>query len=184
MFKSMPQPAPPPGGESLVTHQSSHAASVDGFIGVPWGATQQQIDNAMREKGFSHHEFMPYYVGSFAGYPAPAVSFQVRHNAFYEGQASICHTSENSGYREVEECSQKIVSMISDKYGQPTSRRSTHSNAFFLYWEGLHDAVSSDNITIKVWTSMPDSLNGGIVQVTYTNNSLFERLKGTDKGDI
>ncbi len=161
-----------------------YAASVDGFLGVPWGATQQQIDTAMKEKGFSHHEFMPYYVGSFAGYPARALSFQVKHNAFYEGQASICHTEENSGHGEVRDCSKKIVGMISDKYGQPTRQKQTHSNAYSLYWEGLQSAGSSDNITIQVWTSMPDSLNGGMVQVTYTNNSLLERMKQKDKGDI
>ena len=163
---------------------SGYAAGPDGFINVPWGATQQQIDNAMKEKGFYHHEFMPYYVGSFAGYPAPALSFQLKHNAFYEGQASICHTPENSGHREVQDCSQKIVSMISDKYGQPTRQKPEHSNSYSLYWEGLQNAASSDNITIHVWTSLPDRLNGGMIQVTYTNNSLLERLKHKDKGDI
>ena len=168
----------------LMMHLTSYAASVDGFIGVPWGATQQQIDSAMKEKGFPHHDFMPYYVGSFAGYTARALSFQLKHDSFYEGQASICHTEENSGHGEVRACSQKIVSMISEKYGQPTGRKDTHRNAYCLYWEGLQNAGTSDKITIKVWTSIPDKLNGGIVQVTYTNNSLLERLKYKDKGDI
>ncbi len=160
----------------------------DGFCGVPWGATKQQIDNIMKEKGFSSLNSKipgrPSYDGTFSDYPAAELHFDVRHNIFFAGYAEICPA--RPGYHPdcVLPCSEDMVKKFTEKYGQPSRiEKSLEINTFHI-WENLQDASSSDNIAIRVWTRIPNSLNAGFVRIVYTNNRLSERLKQKDKDEI
>lgn len=66
--------------------------AVEGFSGVPWGASREQVQAAMAEKGFTLLEQIPgvadKYKGSFAGHAAE-LKFFFHKNLFYSGEAII-----------------------------------------------------------------------------------------------
>ena len=68
------------------------APPVDGFIGVPWGASREQVQTAMAEKGFAliglNLDRGDTYKGNFAGYPAE-LYFEFLNNVFYKGSARL-----------------------------------------------------------------------------------------------
>jgi len=169
----------------LTLQVPAYAQAVDGFLGVPWGASKNQVVKAMEDRGFPvRPPFDNQFTGEFAGYQGANLAFFLERNSFYWAQASICHTPENTGYPEVQSCGQNLENMIRSKYGTPAGRRQTHSNAYEITWGGVRNSTGSDEITISLWVCYPDPLNGGIVQVNYKNNSLLRRLKQAGASDL
>jgi hypothetical protein len=64
----------------------------EGFVGVPWGASKEQVQAAMANKGFPLIEHWTsdcdVYRGTFAGYPAE-LKFFFEKNVFYSGRAEF-----------------------------------------------------------------------------------------------
>jgi hypothetical protein len=128
--------------------------------------------------------FETHFWGEFAGYSAAYLTFEIERNSFYQGSASVCHTEVNTGYNQIQSCGQNLEGMLRNKYGTPAARRQTHSNAHEITWAGIRSSTGSDDITIALWVSYPDKLNGGMVQVRYKNNSLLQRLKKAGASDL
>lgn len=169
----------------LILQVPVYAASVDGFIGVPWGASKDKVIKAMQDKGFKvSPPFDTHFWGEFGGYSSANLEFFLERNSFYWGSASVCHTGENSGYNQVHACGQNMENMLRNKYGTQTERRNTHSNAYKITWKGIKNSTGSDDITVSLWVSYPDELNGGVVRVEYKNESLLKRIKEAGESDI
>jgi hypothetical protein len=69
----------------------ANAASLDGFVGVPWGADKQQVAKAMAQRDFKKvAEGASYitYRGTFADLPAD-LTFAFKKNGFYTGEADL-----------------------------------------------------------------------------------------------
>jgi hypothetical protein len=70
----------------------------DGFMGIPWGASRDQIIKTMSEQGYqqSTYDVKPNrldFKGDFAGVPCLHLYFYLSANSFYEGSASGCARS-------------------------------------------------------------------------------------------
>lgn len=157
----------------------------DGFIGVPWGASRDQIVKTMNERGYQRLTAAPgklEFKGDFAGTPCQ-LTFHLLANFFIRGQAGYCEWSDHSigpqsTYR-------RIVKELSKKYGPPTDLSTVevkpNVGAGFpsenALWE-LVDSRTSDKYRIQVSVDIT-FLNGAkyAVYIMYSARSLEERLK-------
>jgi hypothetical protein len=98
----------------------------DGFMGVPWGAGRDQIIKAMSERGYqqltSDNPNQLNFKGAFAGVPCLHLYFDLSANSFYRGAAYGCARS--ADHQSTQETLNRIVNMISEKYGPPQGRHS------------------------------------------------------------
>jgi hypothetical protein len=129
-------------GLLLVLQVTSYAApAVDGFIGVPWGASRQQVQKAMEERGFALLEQRPdgtydVYQGTFAGNPAQ-LSFSYEKNFFYRGEAAFLHVKDRDYYT-VKAYYAELRELITAKYGRPVEINALGSNPIsYSKWEDL-----------------------------------------------
>ena len=70
------------------------ADTVDGFVGVPWGASKQQVAKEMAQRDFKQVAEGTNYVvygGTFADLPAD-LTFGFGKNGFYMGEADVTTT--------------------------------------------------------------------------------------------
>lgn len=153
------------------------ATAVDGFLGIPWGATGDQVDKAMKEKGYNSigtgqvpndsSAVWQNYEGKFAGYSAK-LAVMLKFNRFFQVMITIQGCDANCGFE----------GMYREKYGRPY-REEDDQDQRFLVWAGLSSNPSEDiNIKISIWKHIPS------VQITYVNASLHERLKRQGKDNI
>ncbi|MBP2653826.1 MAG: hypothetical protein H6Q73_1395 [Firmicutes bacterium] len=168
------------------------APTVDGFVGVPWGASSEQIDQTMQEKGFSlssASSTMRSYNGIFAG-EARVLKFRLSNNKFYEGYVCLGTANNNTG---VQRLANEWTYKLNEKYGQLQKRRSLKSDNWrpvkelrpnsygrILYW-GVKDAASADNVQILLQVNWINynrdrSITNGEVDLIYRNASLEKRL--------
>ena len=126
----------------LLTQIPSYAQrpAVDGFLGVPWGASKAQVQAAMAKKGFALLKQVSaeedVYQGTFAGHPAE-LTFYYKKNVFYCGSAFLQPGGENV----VESTYYEMVELCKAKYGRPDKMRD--------YMPGLIMAGTC------VWKDMP-----------------------------
>ena len=98
-------------------------ATVDGFIGVPWGASRQEVQKAMEERGFKLLEHradvvLDYYLGTFTGQPAELV-FQYQNELFIRGEANFLHVKGQS-LDAARAYYLELKGMLTVKYGPPS----------------------------------------------------------------
>jgi hypothetical protein len=70
------------------------APQVNGFLGVPWGSSSQQVAAEMAKNSFTlldQRDFVAVYQGTFAGRPAE-IEFFFYENFFYKGRAEFTDT--------------------------------------------------------------------------------------------
>jgi hypothetical protein len=171
------------------------APAPDGFAGVPWGTTQEQVINMMRERGWREAEEQDgkTFYGDFAGFPSK-VFFEFTANAMTGGTAQI-EIATNGYHSKIR--FDEAYKLLSEKYGQTDikvmhneDRRSTMPNYYNAEWN-IVDDVSSDKYSIRLgcgdsvylhdrtqldarlWTRLY------IVGVSYTNQSLVEKKKSS-----
>ena len=95
--------------------------AVDGFIGVPWGASKAQVQSAMAKKGFTPikqgDELYDKYKGTFAGHPAE-LEFWYAENVFYHGEAALLDSRVPEKFGDVTLVTyQQMVRVFEAKYG-------------------------------------------------------------------
>jgi hypothetical protein len=136
-----------------VMHSEAVADPVpDGLAGVPWGATGEQAQTIMAEKGFRQEEVDP-----LTGEPSPGLVFSGRFagrmcrlrlyfkgNGFYSGEV----VEKADVLRPVLEAYNYFITLLAEKYGAPEERNSIKNNdgsctTYYAAWK-LRDGVSSD----------------------------------------
>lgn len=162
----------------------------DGFLGIPWGASTEQIVKVMNERGYRQLTGATpgnlVFKGAFAGTPCQ-LHFSLLANSFYSASAVYCDRSDyplrpQSTYRQ-------ICAELSKKYGPPTDSRSDKlkANDGKEYpqegaWWDFVDSRTSDKYSIKVTfgvTWFPNDNKGDqyVVNIFYYADSLGERLE-------
>jgi hypothetical protein len=98
----------------------------DGFMGIPWGASKDQIIKTMSERGYrqltSEESNQLHFKGDFAGVPCLHLYFSLRANSFYSGSAWGCAWS--TYHRGTQAIFERMVNTLSEKYGPPQKRES------------------------------------------------------------
>lgn len=138
--------------------KANDVPTVDGFIGVPWGADRLQVAAVMKEKDFtlsmSHffkfnlvnseidtRDLADVYQGIFAGYPAE-LYFDYRTDVFYEGEVFLLSFQGDSldvarsGYND-------IVSLLKAKYGAPDYDAGSQENWNLCRWDNIQTKVGA-----------------------------------------
>lgn len=157
----------------------------DGFMGIPWGASGDQIIKTMKERGYQRTDnpqnTQPFaFRGAFAGAPCE-LNFHLTANSFHSVYAANCQWSPNP--RVPQRYFQDMVKMLSEKYGPPQSRESTGDEA--AHWHFI-DSRTSDEYSISVWLYRLWNVAGtrsNFVDISYDADSLRERLKKKEKQD-
>ena len=113
---------------------------VDGFIGVPWGASRQQVQKAMEERGFTLLEqradgCVDTYQGTFTGQPAE-LKFQYENNVFFGGDASFLHIK-GASLDAVQAYYLELKGMLTAKYGMPMELTDATGKTPVCLWERL-----------------------------------------------
>ena len=108
----------------LATRMTCFAAPppVDGFMGAPWGASRQQVEAAMAEKGFALIEqradgVVDRYRGVFADHPAELL-FRYNKNVFYYGEAHLLD-AQGKGLDAALDAYHAMARLLTAKYGPP-----------------------------------------------------------------
>ena len=158
--------------------------SVDGFLGVPWGASRTQVEKVMGERGFTllvqrSDVEVDIYQGTFADYPAE-LCFDYTKNALYKGSAAFLDVKG----REPLIRQQRYIEMknlIALKYGPPSQEYVGYKDIEFISnWENLSTTGSPPGrVSIEVrWIAV--SYNAGILEgagVSYSVGREWLKLK-------
>jgi hypothetical protein len=160
-------------------------------MGVPWGASKDQVIKAMSEQGYrqlnSPWPDVLAFRGAFAGAPCQLL-FRFIVNSFYSGEAENCGRSDFPGVP-LSIC-RRTVGTLSEKYGPPQKHESgkqkdnNGEEHLFEYaiWN-LVDSRTSDKYTINVqffatwFNDIPEVKAEYITNIEYTADSLRERLE-------
>lgn len=170
---------------------SQAAPTVDGFMGVPWGANHEQVQRAMEERGFTLLEqradgIVDKYRGTFTGRPAE-LTFQYENNVFFEGEAAFLDVKGAESdvvrlhYMEMKE-------LLTAKYGSPAKEYSAENGRnIACAWDLPTTVTPSGRVTIYMWYGKAmygtGYLGSGLYMdsgftVRYSIGSTWARLKG------
>jgi hypothetical protein len=130
-----------------------HAApAVDGFAGVPWGASKKQVQKVMKAKGYAFLEeqtegsrHTEKYKGAFAGEPADLI-FRFKNNVFWRGYADILAVAETDDRYYLMTVLDSIKPLIAAKYG-PVTREVEYGDknkwvGYQVIWKNLAAATT------------------------------------------
>lgn len=166
----------------------------DGFIGVPWGASIEQIIKTMNERGYQQLTESPLvgglppgelvFRGAFAGTPCQ-LTFKLVANSFYSAEAMGCARSDHPVMPQ--DTYRQIVNELSEKFGPPQEHWSKNeiNNGIEIPYEktawGLVDSKTSDKYSIEVdftgtWFTDTEGVQYAIF-IDYRADSLGKRLK-------
>ncbi len=132
---------------------SAASPAVDGFIGVPWGASRQQVRQAMEERGFTLLEqradgIIDTYQGTFTGQPAE-LKFQYESNVFFSGEANFLHVKGQS-LDAVRAYYMELKGLLTAKYGLPAELTDAAGKTPVCLWERLPaTATPPGQVTIQ-----------------------------------
>lgn len=179
------------------------APPVEGFIGLPWGSSREQVDNAMAEQGFIKlakpdwcatvpgnalcDPGLVNYDGRFAGDRAE-IRFLFQNKALYRGWV-ILSSSETIYLQDQVNAFRNMKGLLTEKYGSPTTdEKNTRPNGWGqsarAVWE-LTSGDSGDRVDIVllmegVFLYDAKRPQSGRVEVFYINRSLEKRLKNSN----
>lgn len=171
------------------------SAVPEGFMGIPWGASREQIIKAMSERGYrqltgtepGHLAFK----GAFAGVPCQ-LEFSLIANSFYSGGAGYC--AKGPYRRWPQTYFELVVKMLSEKYGPPQRHEYLAVSAkdekeieaggaaltyAYAQWD-LVDSRTSDkySMSVRLFRSwFADGTLDYLVSTSYSADSLWKRLK-------
>jgi hypothetical protein len=169
----------------------------NGALDVPWGASPAQARQIMEQNNYTFvvqgteagtHGLVPvvFLNGRYASYPAQ-VGIKIENNQMFEMEATLWE-KENAGM--LAEPFRVLNRLLTEKYGPMTrdisrnmpvecSGRNKYTVPITTYqWNNLGAAGLDITLSISPAFSCPNSFNfPGKVNVTYTNNGLYERLK-------
>ncbi|TRZ88817.1 MAG: tetratricopeptide repeat protein [Methanosarcinales archaeon] len=173
-------------------------AVAKGFMGIPWGASTQQIIKTMSEQGYRQLTGTKpgklAFRGAFAEVPCE-LEFYLIANSFYSGSADHCAIGP---YRVgPQRYFEQVVKMLSEKYGPPQNHDYFGASAekekeieaggaaiicAFAEWD-LVDSRTSDKYSVDVvlWRAWyADGTLNYDVSISYKADSLWERLRKKD----
>ena len=168
----------------------------EGFVGIPWGASRDQVVKVMNERGFTTEGTVSsqdqpastlLYRGAFDGQPCQ-LEFYFSSNAMFKGRASHLGLLQPAGaqlalYRQ-------LVNLVSAKYGLPQADKiqedKTNTGEIWRFGKAewlftVGEApdkyrIEADLIPpVMYFSKYNKSL--GYIFITYTAVSLEERLK-------
>jgi hypothetical protein len=159
---------------------------VDGFIGVPWGASREAVEKAMAERYFPKDPDSKadkyIYNGYYAGYQA-YVTFYFINNQFFEGGASLIDVfrdAKEGDYRHlVDQYFSAFETLLIQKYGNPSSRYPGTNEPWkprSITWE-IQDQNTSITINLVKNYAFKDKtcdINSRVF-IAYKNNSLQQK---------
>lgn len=162
----------------------------DGFAGIPWGASKDQIIKTMNERGYRQYTGTApgqlEFKGAFAGAHCDLI-FLLIANSFYWGSANSCDRFPYP--MPPQETYRRMVEMLSEKFGPPQRRREsitgkTNDGREYPDWSAtwnLVDSRTSDKYSITVYfhvTWFVDTTGDQyVVDINYSADSLEKRLK-------
>lgn len=168
------------------------AASPEGFVGVPWGASRAQVKQLMSERGWlqhaNSHADEEAFKGAFDGHEGD-LHFAMAGNAFVEGSAIPLARFPTRAFASTKHAYEATVQHLSQKYGPPTKTGfDSFSVGHMLVWGQttsweFGDGITADQYRIRVilnsegtWFSDVDGQHTYFA-VIYEAVSLRERLK-------
>lgn len=171
----------------LVQIPAMAAPGPDGFANVPWGASRDRVDSAMKAQGFVYGGQNVkdgidnvWYRGQIAGISGD-ITMSLLNGAFYEGQFLLLTQDGLSG---TWNAFRTFNNIIEQKYGAPSSQGVEDDNKYRWHvWQFLHPPNSSDNIKISLYSTNfgKQKMNNGSIIIShctlnYSNLSLEKRL--------
>lgn len=152
------------------------APTMDGFLGIPWGATADQVDQAMKSQGFTVENIIDtvgnkrvIYHGSFAGCDNCTIEYNGPNNP-----DGWCIGFGTDYY-------QYLLKMLTQKYGSPkvTKYNEVGIHRISNDWNTT-DSNHSDTVNIHLmYQSFDKNVPGGAgsnLSLWYINESLVDRL--------
>jgi hypothetical protein len=143
----------------------AYAAPVpEGFAGVPWGATRQQVFDVMKERGFTTQGTIAsaglppgslVFRGTFDGVPCQ-LEFYLQNNALYAGQAT--HMGLFTGHVNLQGIYKQVVGQLGGKYGPPEYDARNEYGKGERSWRAgwnLADDATGDKFAIGVVLDIP-----------------------------
>jgi len=172
----------------LVQIPAMAAPGPDGFANVPWGASRDRVDSAMKAQGFVYGgQDVKYgidrvwYRGQMAGITG-GITMSLLNGAFYEGEFVILTQDGLSG---TWNAFRTFNNIIEQKYGAPSSQGGDDDIRKYRWhvWQFLQPPDSSDNIKISLYFTDfgKQKMNDGSIIIShctlnYSNLSLEKRL--------
>ncbi len=176
-FRALPQPA-----------------VAKGFMGLPWGASPEQIDDAMNRQGYQRQPGTNSDILEFTISWPLTVGFFLENNVFYWSTTEAIIRTPNSQVAYA--IFKRKIGEMSQEYGPPQSR-DTHripdnEGGSYPYESATWDVVdprTSDHYSIKVelcpmWYTDTGTQTQFIVNIDTRAESLSERLKKKGRGGI
>lgn len=183
----------------MVTPAVGHTAplTLDGFMGIPWGANAEQVKQGMAQNGFSLHNSEKWGIlkqdvfenGSYAGYQVWAASAFLKYDTLYSTTLTI--KGETGGG--IDTIYSHLKTLLTEKYGNPegesqswaNNRASTGVKVTTTNWLIPNAGKQPHEISLS---KTPDwyigKLKLGGVGVTYYNHTLEEELNNREKQNI
>ena len=170
------------------------AAAPEGILGVPWGASPQDVKQVMDKTGFTLWRedtdpqvgyFATYADGLYAGYSVTGLTFSFLSNQAYAAKVSI-----SDKRADIQAAYADLKKLLTQKYGLPKPEvvlhipvnmpgvRTTVMDTYVTEW-------SLDNGSELPFTiALNKNPTWGTVEVYYANKALREKLKTQSRQDI
>lgn len=177
----------------LVTQIPCYAQrpAVDGFIGVPWGASKVQVQAAMSKKDFALIErrtdgHLDIYKGTFAGHPAE-LTFLYQKNVFYSGWAELLDVPSSRDillfvtYPEMKQLFKAKYGLYNFEEYSPDSSGKVISK--FCTWKDLSSTITPPgNVEINIEAYFLKE--GNVMRITYSIGKSWALLKSSKGNDF
>ena len=170
------------------------AAAPEGILGVPWGASPQDVKQVMDKTGFTLWKedtdpqvgyYATYADGLYAGYSVTGLTFSFLSNQAYAAKVSI-----SDKRADIQAAYADLKKLLTQKYGLPKPEvvlhipvnmpgvRTTVMDTYVTEW-------SLDNGSELPFTiALNKNPTWGTVEVYYANKALREKLKTQSRQDI
>ena len=119
------------------------AQNVDGFIGLPWGASNEAVKTSMEQRGFKLLSFTAEkaeFLGEFANEPANLTFFFLK-DRFFRGEADLLNARQ-MGKADALKYFDDFSSMMQVKYGK-TERNGAYSKNTEIYTYSWYNLPTS-----------------------------------------
>ena len=170
------------------------AAAPEGILGVPWGASPQDVKQVMDKTGFTLWKedtdpqvgyYATYADGLYAGYSVTGLTFSFLSNQAYAAKVSI-----SDKRADIQAAYADLKKLLTQKYGLPKPEVVLHIP---VNMPGVRTTVMDTYVT--EWTldngsELPFTIalnknpTWGTVEVYYANKALREKLKTQSRQDI
>ncbi len=137
---------------------ASAGAGPEGLVGIPWGASPEQVERAMAERHFPKDSDWRadqwIYDGSFDGYPA-YISFRFQNNKFVEGGVVLIdafHSIDDGKHYDTlaDEYFDTLERQLIQRYGQPNGRYRAERGDPWQPWKDRWEVISDNGHAVII----------------------------------